>query len=183
MSVRIELVERARKGDREAFGQLAAADITRLYALAQLILGAPEPARDAVQDALLQAWRGLPGLRDAERYDAWQHRLLVRSCYRQPQPAAQFHQRLAPEPISGDPADTIAVRDQIARGFQRLPADQRAVLVLRFYLDLPVKTVAELLGLPAGTVKSRIHRGLSALRAVLEADARNPFPLPEGCVQ
>ena len=74
------MVERARRGDRDAFGQLAAADLGRLYAVAHLILGAGEPARDAVQDALLHAWRGLPGLRDVARYDAWQHRLLVRSC-------------------------------------------------------------------------------------------------------
>ncbi|MEX2521752.1 MAG: sigma-70 family RNA polymerase sigma factor [Chloroflexota bacterium] len=179
-------MERARRGDRDAFGELAAADIGRLFAIAQLILGAPELARDAVQDALLEAWRGLPRLRDVDRYDAWQHRLLVRSCQRQRGRRARVAGSWEVERVSADsadPADSIVTRDQIARAFHRLPAEQRAVLVLKFYLDLPVRDVATQLGLPEGTVKSRLHRGLSALRAALEADARDPRPLAEGSVQ
>ena len=177
---RRDLVERARRGDHDAFAQLAAADLGGLYGAAHLLVGQTEPARDAVQDTLLEAWRGLPSLRDASRYDAWVHRLLVRSCYRQrkwnhPSDSAFGHDR-----TTDGAFDAVEDREQLERGFRLLPAEQRAVLVLRFYLDLSLADVAASLGLPEGTVKSRIHRGLASLRAALEADARHPYRLPEG---
>lgn len=181
---RRDLVERARRGDHDAFGQLAAADIGRLYGVARLMVGRPEPARDAVQDTLVEAWRGLPGLRDASRYDAWIYRLLVRSCYRQRgrrEEAADPGYWVAATPDAA--LDAVVDREQLERGFRRLPAEQRAVLLLRYYLDLSLADIAASLGLPQGTVKSRLHRGLASLRAVLDADARNPYPVPEGSIQ
>lgn len=180
---RRDLVERARRGDHDAFAQLAAADLARLYGIARLMVGGTEPARDAVQDALVEAWRGLPGLRDGSRYDAWIHRLLVRSCYRQRgrREAADSGYGLEARPDAA--LESVVDREQLERGFRRLPAEQRAVLVLRFYLDLSLADVAASLGLPQGTVKSRLHRGLASLRAALEADARSPYRVPEGSIQ
>src|SRR3990172_11447311 len=135
---RRDLVERARLRDHDAFARLAAADLGRLYGAAHLLLGQMEPARDAVQDTLLEAWRGLPSLRDASRYDAWVHRLLVRSCYRQrkwnhPSDSAFGHDR-----TSDGAFDGVEDREQLERGFRRLPAPHLAVPVMRFYLDLPL---------------------------------------------
>jgi RNA polymerase sigma-70 factor (ECF subfamily) len=154
-----------------------------LYGVARLLVGGTEQARDAVQETLVEAWRGLPGLRDATRYDAWVHRLLVRSCYRMrgQREATDASYGLEAKP---DPAlDSVVDREQLERGFRRLPAEQRAVLVLRFYLDLSLVDIAMSLGLPEGTVKSRLHRGLASLRAALEADARSPYRVPEGSIQ
>lgn len=180
---RRDLVERARRGDHDAFGQLAAADIGRLYGVARLMVGSTEAARDAVQDAFMEAWRGLPGLRDATKYDAWIHRLLLRSCYRLRgrSEALETSYESAAKPDAA--LESVVDREQLERGFRRLPAEQRAVLVLRFYLDLSVADVAMSLGLPEGTVKSRLHRGLASLRAALEADARSPYRVPEGSIQ
>jgi len=179
-----ELVERARRGDHDAFSQLATTEVIPMFRLARLILGSTEAAEDATQEALVAAWRGLPRLRDAERFDAWMRRLLVRSCYRQ---------RRARPPVASTAVDAaidarddiglVADRDQIERGFRHLPADQRAALVLRYHLDLPLAEVAAAMHVPQGTAKSRIHRGLSALRAALEADARIAERIPEGSIQ
>ena len=180
---RVKLVEGAKRGDHAAFSQLAAADIGRLYRIALLMVGGTEPARDAVQDALVEAWRGLPRLRDPSKYDAWLHRLLIRSCYRQRSGRTLQATQLDPGGAPDQNLTSLVDRDELDRGFARLPADQRAVLVLRFYLDLPVADVAATLGLPEGTVKSRLHRGLKTLRAALEADARQPTRLLEGSIR
>jgi RNA polymerase sigma-70 factor, ECF subfamily len=168
-----DLVRRARAGDRDAFSRIAAAQIDRLYATAYLVLRAREPARDATQEALLDAWRGLPGLRDPDRFGPWLHRLLLRRCARHRARAdREIEISQAPMLAMEDLTGMVDDRDQLERGFRRLPTDQRMVLVLRYYLDLPVDQVAQVLGLPGGTVKSRTTRALSALRALLEADAR-----------
>ena len=84
-----ELVDRARRGDREAFGVLAGGAVDRLYGIARLILRDAELAEDATQEALVRAWRDLPTLRDVERFDAWLYRLIVRACRgHRPPPAA-----------------------------------------------------------------------------------------------
>jgi len=168
-----ELVSRAQAGDQYAFGQLASGQVDRLFATAFLILRSRESARDAAQEALLDAWRGLPTLRDPERFGPWLHRLLVHACSRQ---ARRMPRDIALDQLIGpfglDESGMVANRDQLERGFRRLSTDQRAILVLRFYLDLSVDAVAGHLGLPIGTVKSRTNRALAAMRASLEADAR-----------
>src|SRR5689334_13142572 len=171
-----DLVERARRGDHDAFAELAGAAISRLDSAAWLILRDPEQAADAVQNALVRAWRDLPTLRDPGRFDAWLHRLLVRSCVDEAR-RLQRH-RIDVEltaldaPTFADHESVIVDRDQLERGFVRLDPEMRAVIVLHHYLDLPVADVAATLGLPIGTVKSRIHRALALMRAALEADAR-----------
>src|SRR5262245_56728776 len=171
-----ELVVRAQHGDREAFTDLAAAVLGRLDAVARLILRDPDLAKDAVQNALVRAWRDLPTLRDPDRFDAWIRRLVVRACLdeargqrRRPMTATIVEIGL---PIVPDASSAIADQDQLERAFRRLRPDDRAILVLRHYLDLSVPDIAEALRMPLGTAKSRLHRAMDELRASLEADAR-----------
>jgi RNA polymerase sigma-70 factor, ECF subfamily len=170
-----DLVLRARAGDHEAFTALIGGAIDRLYAVARLIVRDDDRARDAVQDALLRAWTGLPGLRDPDRFDAWLHRLLVHACYRA---ARQERSRRIVEihvdadGASRDAQGSLALRDQLERGFLRLSPDQRAVLVLHYYLDLTDAAAAEALSIPVGTLKSRLNRATQALRAALQANER-----------
>jgi len=171
-----DLVERARRGDHDAFAELAAAAISRLDGAAWLILRDADQAKDAVQNALVRAWRDLPTLRDPERFDAWLHRILVRSCLEEARRLRRH--RVDVEltnlhaPLVDGEESMIAVRDQLERGFLRLDPEMRAVIVLHHYLDLPMPAVAASLGIPLGTAKSRLHRALGLMRAALEADAR-----------
>ena len=171
-----DLVIRAMAGDHGAFSELARTSIGRLYAAARLILRDDQRAEDATQEALVAAWRDLSALRDPDRFDAWLHRLLVRACYRE---ARRGRRRWAIEmeirPSEGsepDPALDVADRDQLERGFRRLDADQRTVIVLHYYLGLSLDEVADALGIPPGTVRSRLHRATQAMRAALDADTR-----------
>jgi RNA polymerase sigma factor (sigma-70 family) len=171
-----ELVVRARGGDRDAFARLAAAAITRLDAVARMITREPERAKDAVQEALAQAWRDLPTLRDPDRFDAWLRRLLVRACVDELRHArrrvieVQLTDLIQPPII--DSSIAVADRDALEHAFRRLDPVQRSLIVLYYYLDLPLAEVAEALNLPVGTAKSRLFRARETLRAALEADAR-----------
>ena len=172
-----ELVERARRGDREAFGVLAASSVDRLYATARLILRDAELAEDATQDALIHAWRDLPTLRDAERFDAWLRRLLVRSCSDIGRHRRRWRTQIAilpREPAEADGSSDLADRDQIERGLHRLNDAHRTILVLTFYVGLSPTEVAAALEIPVGTAKSRLHYAIEALRATLAADERTP---------
>lgn len=173
-----DLVEAARRGDREAYADLIRARGDRLFALAQRILRDVDRTEDAVQDALVIAWRDLPGLRDADRFDAWLHRLVVRSCVREAvrerRVVANLHVLSADHPAGGDDFLSLADRDQLERGFRRLDPQQRAILVLRHFAGFEPAEIAEILGIPAGTARSRLHHAHRAMRAALEADARVP---------
>ena len=174
-----DLVVRARAGDRDAFSQLATASIGRLNAVARLIVRDDGRAEDAVQDALVDAWLDLRGLRDPDRFDAWLNRILVHACQdvaRRASRRVRLEIPLEPthEPVGPDIQYSNAVSDEIERGFRRLTIEQRSVIVLVYYLDLPLTDAAATLGVPLGTMKSRLNRSLTALRASLEADARIP---------
>ena len=176
-----ELVIRAQHGDEGAFTSLAVAVGDRLHAVAHRILRDTDLAEDATQQALLNVWRDLPQLRDPARFDAWSYRLLVRACYaeaRRTRSATNLRLLPADEPMGADGTSLVIDRDQLERGFRRLDAQQRALVVLHFYRGYSVPEVAEIVGIPLGTAKSRIHRATSALRAALEADAR--LSIPEG---
>jgi RNA polymerase sigma factor (sigma-70 family) len=174
-----DLVERAMAGDHEAFSELARRSIAKLYGVARLILRDSHLAEDATQEALVAAWRQLSGLRDPDRFDAWIHRLLVRACYREA--ARERHQRRLEAEVqpltitSADPGIPFAHHDELERGFSRLTPEQRALIVLHHYLGLQMDETAQILGLPTGTVKSRLFRTTRQLRAALEADARSPL--------
>jgi RNA polymerase sigma-70 factor (ECF subfamily) len=171
-SAKKDLVERAKAGDRDAFAILATAAFGRMYGAAKLILRDQHRAEDAVQEALLLAWRHVAAVRDPSAWDAWLYRLTVNACYRLARPDAAHHLveldiRAERGERAVDFTGAIVERDQIIAAVSALPLEQRAVIVLHFYLDLPLTHAAVVLGVPAGTAKSRLHRALEALRASL----------------
>jgi RNA polymerase sigma-70 factor (ECF subfamily) len=174
-----DLVVRAQRGDREAYAILASGIADRYLAVARRILRDIDLAEDATQQALLNIWSDLPQLRDPARFEAWSYRLLVRTCYAEGRKQRRWapNIRLLPpdEAMTADGYDTVVTRDQLESGFRRLSIEHRAVVVLRHYLDLPLDRIAELLGVPVGTVQSRLHYAMRGLRAALDADAR-PAP-------
>ncbi len=176
---------RARGGDTDAFSALVTPSLGRMHAMARLILHDDTLAEDAVQDALVDAWRDLRGLRDPARFDAWLHRVTVHACYsharRQSRHRVKEINMTAGEPVAPhDAARAVELSDELERGLGRLPTDQRALLVLVYYLDLPVAEAADTLGIPLGTAKSRLHRAIAALRAELAAVARDTTMAGEG---
>ena len=176
MAVR-ELVIRARGGDRDAFTELVSRSIGRLTAIARMILRDEYAAQDAVQDAYIEAWRSLPGLREPEKFEGWMRRLLMRACFRAIRKSKRFDAieiRMAPD---DEPAITglerhVDLHDQLERGLARLAPELRAVVVLVYYLDLPYVEAAQAMGVPIGTMKSRLNRATQVLRAELDADDR-----------
>jgi RNA polymerase sigma-70 factor (ECF subfamily) len=171
-----DLVIRAQRGDKEAYALVAAEIADRFLAVARRILRDIDLAEDATQQALLAIWRDLPQLRDPARFEAWSYRLLVRACYAE----GRLHRRWAPtlrllptdEPAATDVTGPVHDRDQLERGFRRLSIDHRAVVVLHHYLDLSIDEVADSLGVPVGTVRSRLHHAMRGLRAAIDADLR-----------
>jgi len=176
--MRRDLVVRAMAGDHDAYAELARASIGRLYAAARLILRDTVAAEDATQEALVAAWRDLSALRDPDRFEAWLHRLLARACYREARSGRRrwtIEQEVRPaRAVEADPAIDLADRDELARGFARLTPDQRAAIVLHHYLGFTIDEVGEILAIPPGTARSRLHRAIATLRAALDADARIP---------
>jgi len=174
--VDLRLVERARSGDREAYEELARGSADRLYAVAYQITRDADRADDAVQQALVAMWRDLPSLRDPGRFDGWTYRLVVRACLQDLRRQRRANVvPLSPESVMaghGDLAADAALRDQLERGLARLTPDHRAVVVLRHLAGLPIDEIAEVLGVPRGTVASRLHHATNALRAAIEAGDR-----------
>lgn len=175
--MQVALVERARAGDEEAFASLARGAGDRLLAIAFRILRDLGHAEDAVQQTLVLAWRELPSLRDVERFDAWLHRLLVNACYREARRGRRWAAIVQVLPSDeAEPSDdyvSVVERDQLERGFRRLPPEQRAIFVFHHHLGLTLPEIADQLGIPVGTVKSRLHYATNTLRAALEADLRS----------
>ena len=156
--------------------------IPGVHALATLILRDGDRAQDAVQEALVSAWKGLSALRDPDAWDAWLNRLTVRACFHQVR--RDKRRRLLELNVlpSREPADvqtTLADRDRLERALDRLPVDQRAVIVLHFHLGLPLTEAAAVLAVPEGTAKSRLHRGLEAMRAAMRTEPDTYSSVPE----
>jgi len=173
--VQAELVDRARRGDREAFSVLAAGAVDRLYGIARMVLRDTELAEDATQEALVRAWRDLPTLRDVERFDAWLYRLIVRASADIGRHRRRWRTEvtmLPKEPSEPDGTSALADRDQIERGLRRLTDAQQTILVLHFYVGLSPSETAAALEIPVGTAKSRLHYAIEALRAAITADER-----------
>lgn len=173
-----ELVVRAARGDHEAFDALVRFASNRLYGIAYRILRDQYLAEDALQQALITVWNELPRLRDPDRFDAWTYRLIVRAATAEARKAGRANPA---SPLLPDDADvsrapdefrTIGDRDALERGFSRISAEQRAVLVLQHYAGLSQAEIADVLGIPIGTAGSRIHYAARALRAAIEADSR-----------
>jgi RNA polymerase sigma factor (sigma-70 family) len=172
----VQLVERAKGGDRAAFASIVVLALPGLDRVARLITRDPERAKDAVQEALVKAWRDLPALRDPARFEAWLRQLLVRSCMDELRRGRRIsgHVELIDmhHPVVADAAMSVAERDALERAFRRLDPEQRALIVLHYYQDLPLGEAASALRIPVGTAKSRLSRARDALRSALEADAR-----------
>jgi RNA polymerase sigma-70 factor, ECF subfamily len=169
-----DLVERAQRGDREAFGSLVHMTSDRLFALAARILRDSDLAEDALQGALITAWRQIPTLRDPDRYEAWVRKLLVHACYAEARRRRSWstHVRVLPLEGPAGPDDFVSIdeRDALDRAFRRLSVEQRAVFVLHHHQGLPLVEIAGTLGIPAGTARSRLHHATRVLRSALERD-------------
>ena len=174
--MRTGLVERARNGDEDAFTELVDMDGDRCYAIAYRILRDVDRAKDAVQQAFLLAWRELPRLRDPERFDVWLYRLLVNACYEEARRHRRWTTRVRVLPMEGpaapDPIVSVDQRDALERAFRRLSPEHRAVFVMHHHTGLPLAAIAEVVGVPIGTVKSRLHHAIRNLRAVLEIESK-----------
>jgi len=173
-----ELVTRAQRGDQAAFAEIASATYGRLHSVAFGILRDRALAEDAVQQAMLDAWRYLPKLRDPARFEAWSYRLTVNACYAESRRAKRWLPNMyidSPrEPVATDDIGPVADRELLDHGFRQLSVDQRAVLVLRHLVGMPLEDVARVLDIPAGTARSRLYRALQTMRASIEAESRPP---------
>jgi RNA polymerase sigma-70 factor (ECF subfamily) len=169
-----ELVEKAKRGDHASFDALVLGSIARTDAAARLILRDPERARDAVQDAYVRAWRDLPSLRDPDRFDAWLYRLVARSCYDELRRSRrrQIEVELKPidHPAIADDQARAADRDMLDRALRGLEVHVRTTVILTYYLGMSLDEVADAVGVPLGTVKSRLHRGRERLRTALSEE-------------
>ena len=171
-----EFVERAQRGDAGAFEVLVNESGHRLYAIAYRILRDIDRAEDALQEVLIEIWDDLPNLRDPERFDAWTYRLVVHASYRLAKQERRWVAKvreIAGGPGQAEDVSDVVDRDEMERLFRHLTPEHRAVLVLRYYVGLPVNGIAEVLEIPAGTAGSRLHYAERSLRAALEADARS----------
>ena len=168
------LVEQAQRGDHDAFAVLVRATIARLDAAARLILRDRELARDAVQDTYIAAWRNLAGLREPDRFDAWLHRLLVRACIdvlrRRRSRPIEVELPVLGGPVTGNIDTAVADREIVEVALRRLDPSWRALVVLHYFLGMPLPEASAVLGIPLGTAKSRLHRSLDLMRTSIAAD-------------
>lgn len=192
----LDLVGRARQGDLDAFTALAGARLEAMTRTATAILGDEPEAHDAVQEALISIWRELPNLRELERFDAWAGRILVNACRHALKRRIRVRVReirLNPEPADGPSvgasgrlvplaaagfsavaarSESLGDEDALNRAFERLDAEQRALLVLHHLEERPLAEIAALLEIPVGTAKSRLFTARRALEAALERESR-----------
>jgi RNA polymerase sigma-70 factor (ECF subfamily) len=175
-----DLVVRAQQGDREAFAGLVNLTSDRMYAIAVRVLRDSDLAEDALQSALLTAWRQLPNLREPDRYEAWVRKVLVHACYAEARRRRAWAANVRVLPVDGPvgPDEIVSVddRDTLDRAFRRLSVEQRAVFVLHHHQGLPLVEIAETLGIPAGTARSRLHHATRVLRGAIDADERTVAP-------
>jgi len=171
-----QLVEQAMRGDADAFTSLVDSSLGRQYAVASLILRDTDRAQDAVQESIIAAWRDIRSLRDPDAWEAWLYRLTVWACYRL---ARKERRRAVVElhvvadletPDHADMEVSVGDRDRLERQLDDLPIEQRAMVVLRYFLDLPLSEAAAILDIPLGTAKSRLHRGLDAMRLGMNSE-------------
>lgn len=173
------LIERARRGEHDAFTALLDVRLARLDGAARLILRDAELGRDAVQEAMIRAWRDLPGLRDPDRFDAWLHRLLVHACLdlirRRKRRVIEVELSPLDAPATPDVAGALADRQLLDQALAGLSPGHRAVVAMHYLLGMPLPDVARSLGIPLGTAKSRLHYALAAMRTTV---TREPDQVP-----
>jgi RNA polymerase sigma-70 factor (ECF subfamily) len=178
-----DLVVRAQRGDEQAFTSLLAPMYVRLHQIAYRMLRDRHLAEEAVQHAALKMWQALPTLRDPARFEAWSYRLVVNACHSEARRRKRSSHEVRPlidrEPTVRDEFGRIHDRDQLEHGFAMLSMDQRAVVVLHHYLDMTVDDVADVLQIPPGTARSRLHRAIANMRDVLAKESAGTVPLPQ----
>ena len=157
----------------DVLAALTRRDVDRVYRLACAILGNEAEAQDATQDALTAAWQRRGSLRDQDRLEAWLGRILINKCRDRLRSRTRGRDRvrsleLVVLPSVSDGSQSTVDRDELDRALDSLSPDQRIVVVLRFWADLTVDAIADRLGVPPGTVKSRLHHSLNRLRSTLE---------------
>jgi RNA polymerase sigma-70 factor, ECF subfamily len=153
------------------FMQLADRELGRAFRTAGYILGNASDAQDVTQDAILRAWKAWPNLRNPDRFGPWFERILVNACLdriRRRHGVRLVDLDGAPPLQATDPFSAELARDEVGRALAALPPEQRIVVVLRFWRDLSLEEIAERLGLPVGTVKSRLHYAIRAMRSTLD---------------
>ncbi len=174
-------VARAQQGDRVAFEALLAPRLDRLFRLADSIVSNDADARDAVQESCLRAWRELPRLREADRFEAWLWKITINACRSALRTRRRVNIReVAAETMPGfDPpqpgrglGDDLSAIDLIQRAFRRLDADKRAILVLHHVEERSIMEIAALLSIPDGTAKWRLFAARQALERALEVERR-----------
>lgn len=156
----------------EAFAHLVAQELAGAYRTATVLLGDAAEAEDAAQDALVRAWQQWDRLRDPDRAGAWFGRILVNVCRDRLRARRTVAVRWLPDPTGVDPLGRSGERETLWEALATLSAEHRIVIVLRYYLDLPLEAIAERTGVPIGTVKSRLHHALRAVRAAYDARQR-----------
>ena len=170
------LVEQAQRGDRDAYERLARDVTPRLFLVASRLLRDRDAAEDAVQQTLVAIWRDLGSLRDPARFEGWAYRVVVRYCRTEERRHRRVRGHVAElsEHVvaPGDAIADVLVHDQLGRAFDGLSHDHRVVVVLHHLIGLPLGEIAEILGVPYGTVGSRLHHALRVMRAAVEADDR-----------
>lgn len=170
-------LDRATDARRDAFVRHLEASLDQSYALAAVILGDRAEAEEATHDAVCAAWRGIGGLKDPERVEAWFARILVNGCRdrlrrRKVRPiAVTLDTERQTHAATEDVFDRLATDDALGQALRRLSPDHRAVIALRYWADLPVEEIAARTGDRTGTVKSRLHYAISNLRAAWDRDA------------
>ena len=155
-----------------AFTRLAEGHLDASYRLARAILRDPAEAQDATHDAYVQAWRKWSTLRDRSRFEAWFDRILVNTCRNRLQRTTRWQAKDISEEVvvaSGDPFRQTVDRDVLGGALLTLSPDHRIVVTLRYYLDLSIDDIGARLGIPSGTVQSRLHYALQRLHAAIDA--------------
>jgi RNA polymerase sigma-70 factor (ECF subfamily) len=172
----VGLVERAKRGDRDAYEQLAHAAAPRLFLVASRVLRDRDAAEDAVQETLVSIWQDLRALRDPARFDGWAYRMVVRACRHQDRRQRRLGVALVDlsDELAAAPTGLAAmeVRDELGRAFDLLSHDHRVVVVHHHLAGLPLGEIADILDIPYGTVGSRLHHAMQAMRASLDAAER-----------
>ncbi|MBI3752201.1 MAG: sigma-70 family RNA polymerase sigma factor [Chloroflexi bacterium] len=174
-----ELVEAARRGDRAAYDVLVRRKVESVYRTARTILGNEADAQDATQEAFVAAWRHLPRLRDPERFDAWLGRIVVNACRQTLRHRGAVREIAMPEdagerhfttPAAADPGSSVIDALSFDRAFERLSVDDRVILTLHHADGRGLDEIGDILGIPTGTVKSRLLRARRALERSLDRE-------------
>ena len=158
-------------GTQQEFMRLADAALPGAYRLAAHILSDRSEAEDAVQEALVLAWRGRGRLREAARFGAWFDRILVNVCYERLRGRKRSRPDVLPPELDAKSADPFApaiARDAVGRALLRLTPEQRVVIVLRYWRDLSIEEIADCVRIPSGTVRSRLHYALRTLKSEID---------------